>query len=261
MIVKTKEQIEFIKKSSLLVGKTLAEVAKILRPGVKTIELDTLAEQFIRDNNATPGFKGYGGFPGTLCISINDEVVHGIPSNREVKDGDLVSIDCGTLLNGYYGDYAYSFAVGDTSESILNLLRVTKESLYLGAENSMSSKRIGDIGFAIQNHVESFGYSVVRDLVGHGIGRKLHEAPEVFNYGKKGNGKKLMENLVLCIEPMINMGKKEVFVEKDNWTIKTADGKPSAHFEHMVVVGKDSVEIISTYEFIEEVLKQNINIR
>lgn len=261
MVVKTIEQIEFVKKSSLLVGETLAEVAKILKPGLKTVELDRLAESYIRDHHALPAFKGYGGFPGTLCISINDEVVHGIPGNREIRDGDLVSVDCGTLLDGWYGDYAYSFAVGDTQEDVINLLKVTKESVYLGAENAKSSLRIGDIGFAIQNHVESFNYSVVRDLVGHGIGKNLHEKPEVFNYGKKGNGKKLIENLILCIEPMINMGKKEVYQEKDGWTIRTIDGKPSAHFEHMVVVKQDGGEIISTYAFIEEAIKQNINIR
>lgn len=261
MIVKTQEQISLLKNSSLLVGKTLAEVAKSIKPGVKTIELDRIAEQFIRDNGGVPGFKGYGNFPGTLCLSINDEVVHGIPGNREIKDGDLVSVDCGVILNSYYGDYAYSFAVGDAAEDVLNLLKVTKQSTYLGAEKAVKSMRIGDIGFAIQNYVESHGYSVVRDLVGHGIGRNLHEAPEVPNFGRKGVGKKLIENLVICIEPMINMGKKEVYVEKDGWTIRTVDGKPSAHFEHMVVIGENSGEIISTYSFIEEVLKINSNIR
>ena len=230
MVVKTIDQIELIKKSSLLVGETLAEVAKILKPGIKTIEMDRLAEVYIRDHHAKPAFKGYGGFPGTL-------------------------------LDGWYGDYAYSFAVGDSSEEIIQLLNITKESVYLGAKNAKSSLRIGDIGFAIQNHVESYGYSVVRDLVGHGIGKNLHEKPEVFNYGKKGNGKKLMENLVLCIEPMINLGKKEVYQEKDGWTIKTIDGKPSAHFEHMVIVRPEGGEIISTYAFIEQSIKQNINIR
>lgn len=261
MIVKTQEQIALLKNSSLLVGKTLAEVAKIIKPGVKTIELDRVAEQFIRDNGGVPGFKGYGNFPGTLCLSINDEVVHGIPGNREIKDGDLISVDCGVILNSYYGDYAYSFAVGDAAEDVVKLLNVTKQSTFLGAEKAVKSLRIGDIGYAIQSYVESHGYSVVRDLVGHGIGRNLHEAPEVPNFGRKGVGKKLIENLVICIEPMINMGKKEVYVEKDGWTIRTVDGMPSAHFEHMVVVGENSGEIISTYSYIEEVLKINSNIR
>ena len=261
MIVKTLEEIELLRQSSLLVGKTLAEVAKIMRPGVKTIELDKLAETFILDHGAKPGFKGYGGFPGTLCISVGAEVVHGIPSNRELKDGDLVSVDCGTLLNGYFGDYAYSFAVGECNDDIIKLQQATKESLYRGANQAIVGKRIGDIGSAIQSYVEERGYSVVRDLVGHGIGRSLHEKPEVFNYGRSGNGKKLPENLVLCIEPMINMGVKEVVQESDGWTIVTRDRMPSAHFEHTVVIKKDQPEFLSTYDFIEEVLNQNINIR
>ncbi len=261
MIVKTLEQIELLRQSSLLVGKTLAEVAKIMKPGVKTIEIDKLAEAFIRDHGATPGFLGYGGFPGTLCISVGDQVVHGIPSDRELKDGDLVSIDCGTYMNGYYGDYAYSFAIGECSDDIIKLQQATKDSLYLGAAQAIVGNRIGDIGSAIQNHVESFGYSVVRDLVGHGIGEKLHEDPQVFNYGRKGTGKKLPENLVLCIEPMINQGTKDVVQESDGWTITTRDNKPSAHFEHTVVVRSGKPEFLSTYEFIEEVLKTNINIR
>lgn len=261
MIVKTLEEIELIKQSSLLVGKTLAEIAKIMKPGVSTIEMDKLAETFIRDNGAIPGFKGYGGFPGSLCISIGDQVVHGIPGKRELKDGDLVSVDCGTLMNGYYGDYAYTFAIGECSEEILNLQTATKESVYLGCAQAITGNRIGDIGSAIQNYVEDLGYSVVRDLVGHGIGKRLHEKPEVFNYGRKGTGKKLPENLVICIEPMINMGSKEVIQQQDGWTIVTRDGKPSAHFEHMVVIKNKKPEFLSTYEFIEEVLNQNTNIR
>jgi methionyl aminopeptidase len=261
MIVKTLEEIELLRESSLLVGKTLAEVAKIMKPGVTTGEIDKLAETFILDHGAKPGFKGYGGFPATLCISVGDEVVHGIPGKRELKDGDLVSVDCGTYKNKYYGDYAYSFAIGECDESILSLQRETKASLYLGAEQAIVGKRVGDIGSAIQEHVESFGYSVVRDLVGHGIGRHLHEKPEVYNYGRKGTGKKLPENLVICIEPMINAGVKEVVMERDGWTIKTRDGKASAHFEHTVVVKKGKPEFLSTYKYIEEVLKQNINIR
>jgi methionyl aminopeptidase len=261
MIVKTLEEIELIRQSSLLVGKTLAEVAKIMKPGVKTIEMDRLAETFIRDHKAEPGFKGYGGFPATLCISIGDEVVHGIPGDRELKDGDLVSVDCGTLLNSFYGDYAYSFAIGECDDDLLKLQQVTKESLYLGAEQAILGRRTGDIGYAIQSYVESFGYSVVRDLTGHGIGRKLHEGPEVLNYGKRGSGKMLPENLVICIEPMINMGVKEVTQDHDGWTIRTKDHKASAHFEHMVVVKSNKPEFLSTYEFIEEVLKHNKNIR
>ena len=261
MIVKTLEEIELLRQSSLLVGKTLAEVAKIMKPGVKTSEIDKLAETFILDHHAKPGFKGYGGFPATLCISIGDEVVHGIPGKRELKDGDLVSVDCGTFLNGYYGDYAYSFAIGECNDEIIKLQQATKDSLYLGAAQAILGKRIGDIGAAFQEHVEGLGYSVVRDLVGHGIGRNLHEQPEVFNYGRKGTGKKLPENLVLCIEPMINMGKKEVVQDKDGWTIRTRDNKPSAHFEHTVVIKANKPEFLSTYEYIEEVLKQNINIR
>ena len=261
MIVKTLEQIELLRQSSLLVGKTLAEVAKIMKPGVKTIEIDKLAETFIRDHGATPGFLGYGGFPGTLCISIGEEVVHGIPSKRELKDGDLVSVDCGTYMNGYYGDYAYSFAIGECSDEIIKLQQTTKESLYLGAAQAVLGKRVGDIGAAIQNHVESFGYSVVRDLVGHGIGEKLHESPEVFNYGRRGTGKRLPENLVICIEPMINAGTKNVVQGKDGWTITTRDNMASAHFEHTVVVKAGKPEFLSTYEYIDEVLKINNNIR
>lgn len=261
MIVKTLEQIELLRQSSLLVGKTLAEVAKIMKPGVKTIDIDKLAETFIRDHGATPGFLGYGGFPGTLCISVGDEVVHGIPGKRELTDGDLVSIDCGTYMNGYYGDYAYSFAIGECNDDIIKLQQATKDSLYLGAEKATVGNRIGDIGNAVQSHVEGLGYSVVRDLVGHGIGKNLHESPEVFNYGRKGTGKKLPENLVICIEPMINQGTKNVVLEKDGWTITTGDNKPSAHFEHTVVVKAGKPEFLSTYEFIDEVLKTNNNIR
>ncbi len=261
MIIKNLHQIELLRQSSLLVGQTLAEVAKIMKPGLKTIEMDKLAESFIRDNGAEPGFKGYGGFPATLCISVGDQVVHGIPGNRELKDGDLVSVDCGTYLNGYFGDYAYSFAIGECDESILSLQKTTKESLYLGAAQAILGKRIGDIGAAIQGHVESRGYSVVRDLVGHGIGENLHEKPEVYNYGRKGRGKKLPENLVICIEPMINMGVKDVYQEKDGWTIRTRDHKASAHFEHTVVIKSGKPEFLSTYEYIEEALKHNKNIR
>jgi methionyl aminopeptidase len=251
---KTEEEIELLRESSLLVGKTLAEVAKLIEPGVKTIKLDQVAEEFIRDNNAIPGFKGYNEFPYTLCISVNENVVHGFPSERELKDGDIVSVDCGTIMNGFYGDSAYTFAVGDVKEEVLMLMKRTKESLYLGIENAIAGKRIGDIGYAIQSYVESFGYSVVRDLVGHGLGRNLHEKPEVPNFGRRGRGTKLKENLVIAIEPMINLGTKRVVQEKDGWTIRTADRQPSAHYEHDIVVRKGKAEILSTFDYIEEVL-------
>jgi len=252
--LKTDEEIEIQRQSSLLVGKTLAEVAKHIVPGIKTIELDKVAEEFILDHGAVPGFKGYGGFPGSLCISVNDEVVHGIPGERALKDGDIVSIDCGTLMNGFYGDSAYTFAVGNVDAEILELLKRTKESLYLAIEQAVTGKRIGDIGYAVQKHVESFGYSVVRDLVGHGVGRNLHEKPEIPNYGKRGSGIKLKKGMCLAIEPMVNLGVKEVTQDNDGWTIRTADGKPSAHFEHDVAVRNDKADILSTFEYIEEVL-------
>jgi len=255
---KTEEEIELLRESSLLVGKTLAEVAKLIKPGVKTIKLDEVAEEFIRDNDAVPGFKGYNGFPYTLCISINENVVHGFPSQRVLKDGDIVSVDCGTIKNGFYGDSAYTFAVGDINEEVLMLMKRTKESLYLGIENAVAGKRIGDIGYAVQSYVESFGYSVVRDLVGHGLGRNLHEKPEVPNFGRRGRGIKLRENLVIAIEPMINLGTKRVVQEKDGWTIRTADRRPSAHFEHDVVVRKGKAEILSTFDYIEEVLNNKL---
>lgn len=253
---KTDEEIRLIKESSLLVGKTLAEVAKLIRPGVKTIDLDNVAEEFIRDHGAKPGFKGYGGFPNTLCISVNDQVVHGIPGKYELKDGDIVSIDCGTIKNGFYGDSAYTFEVGEVDEEIRLLLQRTKESLYKGIEAAVSGKRIGDIGYEIQSFTEKFGYGVVRDLVGHGLGRNLHEKPEVPNYGRRGTGVKLKEGMVLAIEPMINLGTKDIIQEKDGWTIRTADRKPSAHFEHDVAIRKGQAEILSTFEFIEEVLNK-----
>ena len=251
---KTEEEIELIRESSLLVGKTLAEVAKLIKPGVKTIVLDKIAEEFIRDNGAVPGFKGYKGFPKTLCMSINEQVVHGIPGERILQNGDIVSIDCGVKKNGFYGDSAYTFAVGDVKEEILLLMKRTKESLYKGIEVTVAGKRVGDIGFEIQNYVEGFGYSVVRDLVGHGLGKKLHEKPEIPNYGKRGSGTKLKEGMVLAIEPMINLGTKNVVQEKDGWTIRTADRLPSAHYEHDIAVKKGKADILSTFEFIEQVL-------
>jgi len=257
MLIKTKEEVELIRESSLLVGKTLAEVAKHIKPGVKTIELDRIAEEFIRDNDAFPGFKGYSGFPNTLCISVNDQVVHGIPGDRVLVEGDMASIDCGVLKNGYWGDSAYSFSVGEINKEIELLMKRTKESLYSGIENAVAGKRIGDIGFAIQDYVESYGYSVVRDLVGHGLGSNLHEKPEVPNFGRRGSGMKLKEGMVIAVEPMINLGKKEVVQERDGWTIRTVDKKASAHFEHDILIKKGKSEILSTFDYIEKVLSKN----
>lgn len=252
--IKTDDEVELQRESSLLVGKTLAEVAKILEPGVSTAKVDKVAETFIRDNGAIPGFKGYGGFPATLCLSVNDEVVHGIPGDRILKDGDIVSVDCGTLMNGFYGDSAYTFAVGEVDKEVLLLLERTKQSLYLGIEQAVVGKRIGDIGNAIQKYVESFGYSVVRELVGHGIGKNLHEKPEVPNYGRRGSGIKLKSGMCIAIEPMINLGVKNVSQDDDGWTIRTADSKPSAHFEHDLVVRNGKADILSSFEYVEEVL-------
>lgn len=252
--IKSEEEIELIRQSSLLVGKTLAEVAKHIKPGIKTIELDAIAENFIRDNGALPGFKGMYGYKHTLCISVNSQVVHGIPSDYELKEGDIISVDCGVLKNGYYGDVAYTFPVGNISPEVKRLLDVTKECLNLAIEKAIAGNRIGDIGSAVQEHAEKNGYGVVRELVGHGLGKNLHEEPEVPNYGRKGNGVKLVEGMVLAIEPMINMGTKNVKHEKDGWTITTADGKPSAHFEHDVVVRKGKAEVLSSFTEIEEVL-------
>ncbi|MCF8301787.1 MAG: type I methionyl aminopeptidase [Bacteroidales bacterium] len=254
--LKTEEEIELLRKSSLLVGKTLAEVAKRIRPGVTTLELDKVGEEFIRDHGAVPGFKGYGGFPGSLCISVNETVVHGIPNNRPLTEGDIVSIDCGVILNEFYGDSAYTFAIGDVSEEKRLLMERTKESLYKGIEFAVDGKWTGDIGDAVHSYVRQYGYSVVRDLVGHGLGKSLHEKPEVPNYGRKGNGTKLKEGMVICIEPMINLGKRNVIQEKDGWTIRTSDRSPSAHYEHAVAVRKNRADILSTFDYIEEVLKK-----
>lgn len=259
LFYKTKDEIELIRNSSLLVGKTLAEVAKLIKPGITTLTLDKVAEEFIRDNKAIPAFKGFGGFPNSLCISVNSQVVHGIPSKYELKDGDVVSVDCGVLLDGFFGDSAYTFAVGEISPELTRLLRVTKECLYKAIEVAMVGRRIGDIGEAVQGHAESNGFSVVRELVGHGIGKNLHEAPEVPNYGKKGTGLKLQEGLVIAIEPMINMGKKAIIQEKDGWTIRAADNLPSAHFEHTIAIGKDKADILSSFDYIEEVLTNKEN--
>ncbi len=254
--IKTDEQIELIRKSSLLVGKTLAEVARWLEPGIETARLDQVAETFILDHGARPGFKGYNGFPATLCVSVNEEVVHGIPGRRIIKEGDVVSVDCGVILNGYYGDSAFTFAIGEVHPRVAELLAVTRESLQLGIGAAIAGNRLGDIGHAVQSYVEGFGFSVVRELVGHGIGKKLHEKPEVMNYGRRGTGTKLQNGLVICIEPMINLGTRSIRQDTDGWTIRTADGMPSAHFEHAVAVRKDRAEVLSTFDYIEEVLEQ-----
>lgn len=248
---RTDSEIELLRKAALLVGKTLGEVGKHIRPGIRTIELDKIADEFIRDHGAIPAFKGYEGFPGSLCISVNDAVVHGIPGNYELRDGDIVSVDCGTILDGYVGDSAYTFTVGEVSEEIKLFLQRSKESLYKGIEQAVSGNRIGDIGYAIQSYVEQFGYGVVRELVGHGVGRKMHEDPQVPNYGKRGTGTKLSEGIVIAIEPMITFGKKDIIQERDGWTIKTKDRKPAAHFEHDVAVRNGKAEILSSFEWIE----------
>jgi len=251
---KTKEEIELIRESSLLVGKTLAEVAKVIKPGITTLALDKVAYEFINDHKAVPAFLNYNGFPNSLCISVNAHVVHGIPGKYELKDGDIISVDCGVVKNKFFGDSAYTFAIGEVKPEVLNLLKVTKESLYKGLEMAVVGKRLGDISEAIQVHAESNGYSVVRELVGHGIGQNLHESPEVPNYGKKGTGLKLQEGLVIAVEPMINLGKKAIIQENDGWTIRTADNMPSAHFEHTITIGKDQADILSSFEYIEKVL-------
>jgi methionyl aminopeptidase len=254
--LKTQEEIELIRQSSLLVGKTLAEVARHIRPGVTTLYIDGIAETFIRDHGAIPAFKGFHGFTGTLCTSVNAEVVHGIPGKYEIKEGDVVSVDCGVILNGWYGDSAYTIPVGTVKPEVIQLLRVTKESLYKGIEKVAAGNRLGDVSEAIQSHAEKHGYGVVRELVGHGIGRNLHEPPEVPNFGRRGSGPKLSEGLVIAIEPMINMGTKSVRHERDGWTITTADGKPSAHFEHTVALTQGKAEILSSFDEIEQVLKE-----
>ncbi|MFL2585326.1 MAG: type I methionyl aminopeptidase [Parvicellaceae bacterium] len=252
---KTGEEIELIRNSSLLVGKTLAEVAKLIKPGVTTLDLDKVAEEFIRDNGAAPGFLGYGGFPNTLCTSVNEAVVHGIPNNEPLKSGDIVSVDCGVLMNHFYGDSAYTFKVGEVSEEVNKLLEVTKECLDLAVAQTIAGNRIGDIGYSVQYHAENNGFGVVRELVGHGLGRGLHEKPEVPNYGKKGKGHKMKPGLVLAIEPMINLGKKDVSQLSDGWTIVTKDKLPSAHFEHDVaILSNGKGEVLSSFEEIEKVL-------
>lgn len=258
IVYKSAEQIELIRLSCLLVSKTLAHVASILKPGITGKELDEEAEALIRDNGAVPGFKGYNDFPATLCISKNEEVVHGIPDEYEFKEGDIASIDCGVFMNGYYGDAAYTFALKEVEDETLKLLQATKQSLYKGIEMAISGRRLGDISHAIQESTEKeHGYGVVRELVGHGLGENLHEAPEVPNYGKRGRGIKLREGLVIAIEPMINLGTKKVKQAKDGWTIITGDKKPSAHYEHTVAVGKEKADILSDHSMLESEIEKN----
>jgi len=254
-LAKTDEEVELLRLNNDLVSRTLAEVAKHIKPGVTTKKLDSIAEEFIRAHGAVPGFLGYNGYPATLCVSVNDAVVHGIPSSYELREGDIVSVDCGTYLHGFYGDSAYTFPVGEVLPEVQRLLKVTRECLELGIEAAVAGGRVGDISYAVQSHAESNGYSVVRELVGHGIGRHMHEKPEVPNYGARGRGPKLVDGMAICIEPMINLGAKHVYQDLDGWTIKTRDGKPSAHYELAVVVRKDKAERLSTFKYIDEVLR------
>ena len=249
---KTEEEIELVRKSSLLVAKTHAEIAGLIKPGITTLALDKIAEEFIRDNGGVPAFKGYGGFPNTLCMSPNEQVVHGIPNDRSLENSEILSVDCGVVMNGYYGDSAFTYEIGEVDVEIKQLLKVTKESLYKGIEQAVAGNRIGDIGYAVQQHAESFGYGVVRELVGHGVGKNLHESPEVPNHGRRGKGVMLKEGLVIAIEPMINMGTKRILQHNDGWTITTIDNKPSAHFEHTIVVRKGKAEILSSFDEIEK---------
>ncbi len=258
IILKTREEIELAREAALSVSKTLGIIAKEIKPGVTSLYLDKLAEEYIRDNGGIPAFKGYGDkrnpFPATLCMSLNSAVVHGVPNDRPLEEGDIISVDCGIIKNGYVGDHAYTFAVGEISPAVKKLLDVTKECLYIGIEQFKQGNRIGDIGFAIQQHAEKHGYGVVRELCGHGVGKHLHEEPEVPNYGKRGTGPMIKDGMVIAIEPMINMGTRNIRQLKDGWTILTADGKPSAHFEHDVAQIDGKPEILSTFQYIEDAL-------
>jgi methionyl aminopeptidase len=252
---KTSEEVLKIKESANILGKAHGEIAKYVKEGVKTSFLDKIAEEFIRDNGGVPSFKGYNGFPASLCISVNEVVVHGFPSEYELKDGDIISVDCGVFHQGFHSDSAYTYPIGEVSPSVLALLKATRDSLYLGIEQAKFGNRVGDIGHAIQKFVEAKGYTVVRELVGHGLGKKLHEAPEVPNYGKKGSGPLLKQGMVIAIEPMINLGSRNIVQERDGWTIRTADRKPSAHYEHTVAIFEDRTEVLTTHKYIEEIVK------
>ena len=263
IFLKTEDEIELMREANLLVGKTLALLAKNIKPGVTTLQLDKLAEEFIRDNGAIPTFKGfpnpYGGpFPASICTSVNEIVVHGVPNAKTVlKDGDIISIDCGTLLNGYNGGSCYTFGVGEVSDGVKKLLRITKESLYKGIEAAVAGNHIGDIGFVVQNHCEKHGYGVVRELTGHGIGKEMHEEPNIPNYGRRGNGKKLKSGMCIAIEPMITLGDRKICLMPDKWSIRTIDGKPAAHFEHTIAIKNGKADILSSFEEIES-LEGNI---
>lgn len=252
--LKTEEEIELLRENNLLVSATLAEVGRHIKPGVTTRQLDKVAEESIRSHGAVPGFLGYGGFPATLCVSVNENVVHGIPSDYALKEGDIVSVDCGTVMKGFYGDSAYTFAVGNIDSEVRRLLNVTKEALYKGVAQAKAGNRVGDISAAVQEHAETNGFSVVRELVGHGLGRDMHEDPEVPNYGAKGRGPLLKEGMVICIEPMINMGVKNVVFERDGWTVRTRDRKPSAHFEFAVAVRKEGADVLTDFSIIENAI-------
>lgn len=251
IFIKTIEEITLMKESAEILSKTFGIIKPLIKPGIKTIDIDKKAEDFILSNGAKPSFKGYNGYPATLCISVNHQVVHGLPSDYVLKDGDIVSVDAGVLYKGYHSDMAYTFVIGNVSSNVLRLIRITKECLYLGIEQAIEGNRVGDIGHAIQKHAELNGYSVVRDLVGHGIGKALHEEPQVPNFGKPGKGVILKSGMTIAIEPMINLGKKEVYQASDGWTIITRDMLPSAHFEHTIAIYKDKNEILTTYKYIE----------
>jgi methionyl aminopeptidase len=255
IFLKSDEEIELLRISNQIVGKTLAEMAKIIAPGVSTEQLNKVADEFIRDQGAIPGFLGYSGFPKSICTSVNEQVVHGIPSDKIIlEDGDIVSVDCGAYINGFHGDSAYTFCVGNVKPEIIDLLRATKESLYKGIEQAQEGKRLGDLGNAVQSYCEERGYSVVREMIGHGVGRNLHEAPEVPNYGRRGNGMMLKAGMTIAIEPMINLGSRNLVFEKDGWTTRTMDRKPSAHFEHSIAIRRGKADILSTFEYIEQIL-------
>ena len=254
--IKSEEEVELLRASNLLVSRTLGMLAGYIRPGISTLELDELAETYIRDNGGTPGFKNYNGFPSTLCTSVNEAVVHGIPSGYCLRDGDIISVDCGVILNGYYGDSAFTFPVGEVDSKVIRLLEVTRESLEAGVRAAVAGNRVGDISYAVQTVAEKAGYSVVRELVGHGIGKRLHESPEVPNFGRRGAGPKLDKGVVICIEPMINMGRRDTIQCGDGWTVKTVDGKHSAHFEYAVAVDRGKADVLTTFEFIDNVLSK-----
>jgi methionyl aminopeptidase len=255
IFLKSDEEIELLRLSNQIVAKTLAEMAKIIAPGISTEQLNKVADEFIRDNGGVPGFLGYHGFPKSICTSVNEQVVHGIPSEKVIlEDGDIVSVDCGVFMNGFHGDSAYTFCVGNVKSEIVDLLRTTKESLYKGIEQAEEGKRLGDLGSAIQNHCENRGYSVVREMIGHGVGRNLHESPEVPNYGRRGNGIMLKSGMTIAIEPMINLGTRNLVFEKDGWTTRTLDRKVSAHFEHSIAIRRGKADILSSFEFIEQIL-------